>query len=155
MKKIDLGKTITILANVGVLVGILLLVYELNQNRQMTAAQIRSDLADASMTLQLAAATSSDLRDIWLRILAGQEVQPFERARWQDFLGAMFRNWEHQHFQYRNGLYDATEYNGVQETWRQALSDPTIREVWCGRESRMSGPFVAAIDEMFDGDACL
>ena len=31
MKKIDLGQAITILANFGVLIGILLLVYELNQ----------------------------------------------------------------------------------------------------------------------------
>ena len=34
MKKIDLGQSLTILANLGVVVGILLLVYELNQTRQ-------------------------------------------------------------------------------------------------------------------------
>jgi len=47
MKKIDLGQTLTILANVGVLAGILLLVFELNQNREMMRAQTRSELASS------------------------------------------------------------------------------------------------------------
>jgi len=35
MKKIEFGQAIAVFANIGVLVGILLLAYELNQNRQM------------------------------------------------------------------------------------------------------------------------
>lgn len=41
MKKLDMGQSLGILANVGVLFGILLLVYELNQNRQMMEAAVR------------------------------------------------------------------------------------------------------------------
>ena len=42
MKKIDRGQTISLVANIGVLIGILLLVFELNQNRVVTEAQTRS-----------------------------------------------------------------------------------------------------------------
>ncbi len=43
MKKIDLGQTITIFANVGVLAGLLLLAYELQQNNEFLSAQARAD----------------------------------------------------------------------------------------------------------------
>ena len=45
MRNIDLGQTAGILANLGVLVGILLLVYELSQTRDMTRAQTRNELS--------------------------------------------------------------------------------------------------------------
>ncbi len=41
MKKIDLGQTITILANVGVIAGIVFLAVELRQNNTLMAAQAR------------------------------------------------------------------------------------------------------------------
>ena len=44
MKKIDLGQTITILANVGVIAGIVFLAIELRQNNEYMAANARYDL---------------------------------------------------------------------------------------------------------------
>ena len=41
MKKIDLGQTISILANVGVLAGIIFLAFELQQNNELMAQQQR------------------------------------------------------------------------------------------------------------------
>ncbi len=51
MKKIDLGQTIGVLANIGVIIGILLLVYELSQNRQMMKAQTRNEIAQSTYEL--------------------------------------------------------------------------------------------------------
>ena len=45
MKKLDLGQIAHLLGNLGVIVGILLLVYELNQNRSMMPAQTRNSIA--------------------------------------------------------------------------------------------------------------
>ena len=39
MKKIDVGQTVSILANVGVIAGILLLAFELSQNNKLLRAQ--------------------------------------------------------------------------------------------------------------------
>ncbi len=43
MRKLDLGQTVGILANVGVLIGVLLLVYELSLNRHIVEAQTRDE----------------------------------------------------------------------------------------------------------------
>ena len=47
MKKIDLGQTIGIVANVGVIAGLLLLAFELNQNREITEAQTRHQVSQS------------------------------------------------------------------------------------------------------------
>ena len=47
MKKIDLGLTISILANVGVIAGIVFLALELQQNNSLLAAQARREQLDA------------------------------------------------------------------------------------------------------------
>jgi hypothetical protein len=42
MKKIDVGQMLTLLANFGVIVGLLLLVYELNQAREFAKIEFLS-----------------------------------------------------------------------------------------------------------------
>jgi len=42
MKKVDLGQTIAILANAGVIAGIVFLAFELQQNNQLLGVQVRS-----------------------------------------------------------------------------------------------------------------
>ena len=41
MKKLDLGQTITILANIGVIAGIVFLGLEIRQNNELMAAEAR------------------------------------------------------------------------------------------------------------------
>ena len=45
MKRFEVGQALQLLGNFGVIVGILLLVYELNQNRDMMMAQTRNELS--------------------------------------------------------------------------------------------------------------
>ena len=47
MKKLDLGQTISILANVGVLAGIVILIIEIDQNNDALTFQARTMLPTA------------------------------------------------------------------------------------------------------------
>ena len=51
MKKIDLGQTIGILANVGVIAGIVFLAVELRQNNELLATQITATQAASAVTV--------------------------------------------------------------------------------------------------------
>jgi hypothetical protein len=44
MKKMELGQTITILANLSVIAGIVFLAYEIRQNSESLRAQTRTDI---------------------------------------------------------------------------------------------------------------
>jgi len=51
--KIDLGQTISVLANVGVIAGIVFLGYELRQNNSLLASQARSNHADFAQYMKM------------------------------------------------------------------------------------------------------
>jgi hypothetical protein len=152
MKKIDVSQTLQILGNAGVLVGILLLVYELNQNRDMMAAGTRNEVAQTLATMLRDDSSDAKLRDIQIRFSAGEELTPVERLQVSLNWIAYFRLWENMHYQYRNGLFDNEEYLAEQEAWRRNLADPAIREVWCSRQDEVSRQFADEIDRLL-GDA--
>ena len=81
MKKIDVGQTLQIVGNFGVILGILLLVYELNQNRDMTAAQIRNSIAQATAALIRDEAQNAEVLDVSLRGIAGEPLTPLEQEQ--------------------------------------------------------------------------
>jgi hypothetical protein len=102
MQKIDLGRTIQTLANIGVLAGILLLVYELNQERDLTRAQTRSDTADAAAEFMINVGSDPQLSSIWSRGSAGEDLEPLEEVQFFYLLTGFLRNLENLHFQYRS-----------------------------------------------------
>ena len=154
MKKIDLGQTLQLLGNAGVIVGILLLVYELNQNRQMMQAQTRNAISETIVDRLLGEADNPDLAAINLKAEAGERMTALETRRYQLIWQATFRYWENVNYQYRNGLYDDSEYLAHREAWRQIASAPRVRDLWCERRSRYADEFVAEMDGLLGESRC-
>jgi hypothetical protein len=67
-------KWITLGANLGVLIGIFLLIVELQQNREMMRAQTRTDIAAMSIDRLQAIASDQGLADIVRRARFGEEL---------------------------------------------------------------------------------
>jgi hypothetical protein len=151
MKKIDLGQTVAILANVGVLIGILLLVYELYQNRLMMRAQVRSGISDTLVELLSEQSRDSAFMEISRKARAGEALTELEAEQWVVLQQALWRYRENVSYQYRNGLFDEGEYLAQREAWRDILnSNDLIRSIWCGRTDRQSPEFVAEINGLLD-----
>ncbi len=151
MKKIDLGQTIGLFANLGVLVGILLLVYELNQNREMMKAQTRHEMSQGIVDLLLTEATNPELNRILNRGLSGEEITGAELERLEIMMSAYFRYWEDVHYQYRAGLYDDSEFSRQKQSWAYLLTSRSTLEYWCGVRDRHSEAFVMEMDSLLPG----
>lgn len=61
MKKIDVGQAVAVLANVGVIAGIMFLAIELRLNTRAVEAQTRDSITEKQMQLYAWQATNSDL----------------------------------------------------------------------------------------------
>ncbi len=109
MKRIDLGQALGILANLGVLVGILLLVFELSQNRVMMRALSRNDLSQGLTDVLSPMAADDELADLLLRGNRGEELTPSEAYRFEIFSELVFRYWENVHYH-------------IRQDWRALLS---------------------------------
>ena len=154
MKKIDLGQTIQMLGNLGVVLGILLLVYELNQNRDMMRAQIRNEIA-TSLSGALPAATDAELADALFRSDSGGELTGVEGYRTRLANEILFRYWENAHYQYRQGMYDDIEFLGHESAIAASINgSPRLTRFWCLNREHYSRPFVAFIDDAFPSSSC-
>jgi len=132
MKRIDLGQTVTILANLGVLIGILLLVYELGQNREMVRAQTRSSVAEMLINLLALEVGDPGIAEIQVKVGSGEPLTPVEMERFQVLQWAYWRYRENVHYQYRNGLYDEDEYLALRAAWLNDVDTDEIRRaIYC------------------------
>ncbi len=150
-----LARWLTLGANVGVLVGIILLIVELDQNREMMQAQTRHELAMGIVDLLQTPANNEQLADILYRANAGEEMTPREIFQYQLRTNALFRYWEDVHYQYRVGLYDEAEFEKQREAWRVSIAQSAMAaKYWCQVRSLYSPDYAAEMDKLVPSNSC-
>ena len=155
MKKIDLGQTLQLLGNLGVIVGILLLVYELNQNSEMTRAQTRNELSQGLIEILMGISGDDESASIVLRGDRGEELTEIARQRYENMTISQLRYHENVYYQYRSGLYDETEYLAQREMWRiNVFAEKGLAELFCELRHGFSPEFVAEIDGILTTYRC-
>jgi hypothetical protein len=138
-----------------VFVGIILLIVELDQNREMMRAQTRHDLAMGIVEMQHAVAENPELADIMRRASAGEELTPTETFRHRLRLNALLRYWEDVHYQYRLGLFDEPEFFQQKEAWRSSFQvSQQLVEYWCETGDSYSVQFKLEIDTLLPNGPC-
>ena len=155
MKKIDVGQTANTLASVGVIVGILLLVYELNQNREMMRAQTRNEISRGVVELLSAPSSSVEMADAWAQARLGEPLTPAQGVMLETFSESMFRYWENVHYQYRQGLYDEEEFSKHLDTIiGLVMHDAPMMSWWCRNQSNYSVLFAEDLNQRLDLSSC-
>jgi hypothetical protein len=150
LKKIDFGQTLQILGNLGVLVGILLLVYELNQNRELMLSQTRHELSQGLIEVLIANSSDSEIMSIRLRGNKGEDLTELESERFQVAAVIEMRYHEDVHYQYRNGLYDDSEFIAQREQWKNIYAAIGRKDVFCTLRNGYSQEFVKEIESLLE-----
>ena len=142
-------------ANVGVILSIMFLAYQIGEQRELMKAQTRTAISSEVIGLLVSEATDEGLLSAVRRSYDGEELSPDDRFRWDRISRAYFRYWENAHYQYRNGLYDEDEFAGAREAWKSRLSRPGVAAIWCDAEEMYSPEFVAEIERLLpSGSSC-
>ena len=81
MKKLDLGQSVTVLANLGVIAGILLLVLEIRQNNDLMAEEAQRARAESIREAYVQLADNGELAAIWVKETDGGELTAVEEVR--------------------------------------------------------------------------
>ena len=161
MKVDRLNQWLTLAANLGVLAGILLLVFELGQNRdelaqnrQMIRAQTRNEVAVQLVDLMSHVAGDPELASILTRAWSGEELSATEVTQFNHRTIAMLRYFENVHYQYRQGLYDESEFETQQEAWRDYFANGVKEAFWCGYRHTLSPEFRTAFESLATVQPC-
>jgi hypothetical protein len=94
---------IEIFANVGVLLGIILLAYEVNQNNQLLSAEARGMHMSIRSDFQQRLASDEGLMNLRLKAAQGEELSQTEEWRLMGDAFSSFTNWEWEFDQYQDG----------------------------------------------------
>ena len=150
-----LNKWLTLGANFGVLVGIMLLIMEIDQNRQAIQAQTRNDIAQGAIGVVSLAIDNPHLADILVRSNRGEDISESEAYILDSRSETIFRYFENVHYQYRLGTYDEGEFSRQMVTMKVvATNTPSLRRYWCANASMFSEEYERAANEIFGNEFC-
>ena len=140
MKKLDLGQAISILANVGVIAGIVFLATEIAQTNEYMAAQDRFNRLTALHNVQAHTIANADIALINARLNAGEELRPEEElaARMYQRIAMRSREWAYR---------ELPENELPIEQWRRNFSSGYTLEMWSEEKTEYDPGFVDWIEE--------
>jgi hypothetical protein len=156
MKLIGVNRWLSLLANLGVLAGIVLVAYELAQNRALMEAQTRNEVSVQVVDLMRDVSTDPGLANLLRRAASGDPLSEDEVVQYLNRKLAMLRYFENVHYQFRRGLYDEVEFLRQQEAWRNWIrrGGPAQQQVWCDWRETFSPDFRLAFDSLHGSLTC-
>ena len=103
----------TATANIGVLVGLVFLIYELRQNSSIAKSQIRQERVSGLIEQFSGNARDAAIADLYWDVFLDEQfdlIDGTNRARLYQFEIARFHRLEDAYFQYKSGLIDYQPY---------------------------------------------
>ena len=107
-------------ANVGVLIGLILLIVELNQNSDLLRAQIHQSRADNFESFMVEYADTEQMLPTMVKFRAAggprdvsalEQLDPVEKERIRQYFNGRVAGYDNLYYQYRNGFLDEDFYS--------------------------------------------
>lgn len=143
-----------LVANVGVIAGIVFLAVEIQQNTNMMKAQTRDSITDKQLEWYLSVGTNPYSADIQYRGIGGVDglsANSNERFSFALINQGNFRMWENELYQYEMGLFDEDEFQPRVDSWKRLLErNAGIRSVWINASASYSPALREVLGEYSD-----
>ena len=140
MKQPDVSQMVSIVANLGVIAGIVFLAFELRQNTQAVVSETGQGLQD-----QIQAIYSTLDNELWGYFLKGRDdpasLSPVETARINSFYITSFLAHQNIYFQVRNGTVPADRVEGWWQHLRNNLDSSLAKAAWEQQKYLLSEEF--------------
>ena len=147
MSKDRLIQSIALAANCVTILGLLLVIFQLRQNRSLMRAQVRHELATTIVDLLNSSAGNSQLAGVLRRAGRGEQLTADEQLQFQLRSNALLRYWEDVNYQYRLGLYDEVEYERQKAAWKATFANSVgFARYWSEVRTLYSPRFASEID---------
>jgi hypothetical protein len=100
MKKIDLGQAVTILANLGVIAGILFLATEIQQNNRLLRAQSSYNMLQNRMDVRSQVWQDPEIAELFRKERVGEELSDLDEVRImaRSEEGLLMYEWEYHQY---------------------------------------------------------
>ena len=147
MKKLDFGQTITILANLGVVAGILFLAFEIQQNNTLLESQARDARTDVRRGAYQLQIENPELNRIINQNRNGGHLNEEEQELLNAYFDYILSGFQQGYGDYQSGLIELTE---MQNLVSGIVFDraPGLEEYWQSAKLRHHPEFAAWVDQI-------
>ena len=143
-----LNSWLTLGANIGVVIGLALLIYEINQNTEMMQAQINQNRTDTSMSEQQAVYNSDYVPAMDVKIKNGEQLSDEELIRYEHVFRAFNRNMDNQLWQYDHGFLGENIPYSITRAVRIVIAGNKLGiAAWDETKQTYTSEYVAFVDK--------
>ena len=145
-----------IVGGIAIVTSLLFVGLQINQNHEMMRAQTRNDISMALTPILSNLTNNQDLVDLLFAANEGKHLSDAEMYRIYTHTELIFRYWENAHYQYRQNLYDESEFSRHRDAMKFVIADiPFYVKFVCESRNLYSEPFMIFIDDLLPNGSCL
>ena len=142
-----LNQWLTLIANVGVLIGIGFVAYELQQNTTATQLETTSNFQNAFAEVELMIASNPEFANVITKGRKGEPLKEAEFVRLQAFYRTVLRAWQTNVTQYKAGGLSAEAFEGTKALMEQTFSqDLSLLNHWKGNRAQFAPAFNSLVE---------
>jgi hypothetical protein len=143
-----LNSWLTLGANVGVVIGLALLVYEINQNTEMMQAQINQSRTDTALSEQQAVYTTDHVPSMLAKIARGEQLSDEGLIRYERFFRAFNRNQDNNLWQFNHGYLGENTLHSIRGAVREVIAGHELGiATWELQKYSYTAEYVAFVED--------
>ena len=152
--KLDqINRWMMLAANIGVLLGILFLVFELRQNTVASRAEAASNYQDSFSEIELFIARDAEFAALLEAGRNGDDLSSVDQFRLTVFYGNVLRTWQNAHFQHEAGSLNRDLWLSIRSRFATILTeDRGLSEHWVNHQSEFTPAFNKLVSQLVETD---
>ena len=152
MNSEKLNSWLSLVANFGVIAGLILLVFEMRQNTQMMRAQISQSRTETAMSEQQATYNSDHIPALIVKVNRGDDLSEEDLVRYRSYLRSFNRNMDNQLWQYNHELLGENIPRSMRMAVRAVIGrSNTSMEIWEQQKIQYTQEYVDFVEEAIKG----
>ncbi len=143
-----LNSWLSLAANFGVVVGLVLLIVELRQNTAMMESEVHQSRTEAAQSEQQAVFNSDFLPRVLVKVKRGDDLTDEELIRYEAYFRAFNRNMDNQLWQYQQHFLGPNIPRSVRAAVREVIGGNLHSlELWDETKRAYTDEYITFVDE--------
>ena len=144
----NVNKWLTLSANIGVVIGLVLLIIEIGQNTEMMRAQINQSRTDTAISEQQAVFNSDYIPALIAKRDRGEPFSEEEMSRYESYFRSGNRNQDNNLWQYNRGFLGENTTRSIRGFARAVIGGSRIGlTTWDSQKYSYTDEYVAFVEE--------
>lgn len=155
MKQTNWKDTAELVGIAAIVLGLILVAYELRQNTQMMRAQTRAQITEKVIELFSVNMNDQDYANVLIRGNNLEELSAVEQYQYSRHRNAWASYWVNVAYQHKMGMYDEAEFTQHMANNRSDMETfPGLKIHWCAWRNRASPELIEALEGDLSGSYC-